>query len=163
MSCCRLWISSLCLFLICPGLFFSFFSPLSGIERLSHTLSGTWKYLCFAEASWQTQERRWRSQVCVCQRLAWLRHCGWPITLKSPTVGGGASVPLWAGVVIRCVVDKKRKREGFFVFTIDVQNWFLVTVGSGLSLWGPESRKWNKMRVSEGVGTPAVCSMLNYI
>lgn len=111
MSHCRLWTLSPRLFLIFPGPFF-FFS-LSGIERLSHILSGTWKCLCFAGVPWQRGGRRWQEAKFVCVCVTARHRCGWPITLKvahGEEGGGEASVPLRAGELLRCLVDSWKRR-----------------------------------------------------
>lgn len=93
------------------------FFPLSGVECLSHTLSGNWKCLCFAGVFWQTREGRWQSQAGVCDCSARLHRCGWPITLRWPTGRGGAGVPLRATELLRCLADSSKWRGRSFCFS----------------------------------------------
>lgn len=110
------------------------FFSMNGIERLSHTLSGTWKCLCFTGVCWQRQQRRWHSQVCVCvfvcvsATTARLHHCGWPITLESQRA---VEVSCWQlkrekGFCFHCVspeIGHRLQDQVFAPATLLLRNW----------------------------------------
>lgn len=127
------------------------FLPPSGVERLSHTLSGTWKCLCFSGVCWQ---RRGDKAKFVCDCSARLHRCGWLITLKSPALGGGASPSesqrTW-GVLLTAVSE-----EGEVFFSLceskTASQVLLDQVfAPAISSWGTENRKWKEMQDIESV------------
>lgn len=116
------------------------FLPPSGVERLSHTLSGTWKCLCFSGVCWQ---RRGDKAKFVCDCSARLHRCGWLITLKSPALGGGGK-SIWEPENLRCPVDSCKWRGRGVFFTVWVQNCVTGVTGSGLCSCDFLMRNWKQ-------------------
>ncbi len=90
-------------------------------------------------------KRRGDKAKFVCDCSARLHRCGWPITLKSPVEGGrGASVPLRARELLRCLVDSGKWRGRGFVFTLWLQNCVTGVTGSGLCSCDFLMRTWKQ-------------------